>query len=75
MNIQEAMNLVMRLPQEKQMEVFDFIAFLYGRTVPRPTGAPRPPLEQEPLCGLWKDREDMADGVSYIRNLRRREWP
>jgi len=23
-----------------------------------------------PACGMWKDREDMADPVAYIRKLR-----
>ena len=34
----------------------------------------RKPLRDEPFFGMWKDREDMADPVEYIRNLRREHW-
>jgi len=27
--------------------------------------------QDQPLFGLWKDREDLADPAAYIRNLRR----
>ncbi len=75
MNIREALNLVDHLPPDKQAEIADFIDFLYRRTHPDTADAAHPPLEQEPLCGLWQDREDMADSVGYVRGLRRREWP
>ncbi len=26
--------------------------------------------QDQPLFGLWKDREDLADPASYVRNLR-----
>jgi hypothetical protein len=26
--------------------------------------------EDQPLFGLWKDREDMSDPASYVRDLR-----
>lgn len=34
--------------------------------------ADRPPvnLRDQPFVGMWKDREDMADPVAYIRKLR-----
>ena len=33
-----------------------------GRTLVNP--------RDHPACGMWKDREDMADPVAYIRKLR-----
>jgi antitoxin (DNA-binding transcriptional repressor) of toxin-antitoxin stability system len=33
------------------------------------TEAPR--TQDQPLFGLWRDREDLADPASYLRNLRR----
>jgi len=27
--------------------------------------------KDQPACGIWKDREDMADVLAYVRNLRR----
>lgn len=29
-----------------------------------------PKTEDQPLFGLWKDREDLADPASYVRNWR-----
>jgi antitoxin (DNA-binding transcriptional repressor) of toxin-antitoxin stability system len=26
--------------------------------------------EDTPMCGMWKDREDMADPVAYVRKMR-----
>ena len=30
-----------------------------------------PRTQDQPFFGLWKDREDLADPASYVRNLRR----
>lgn len=27
-------------------------------------------IKSFPFFGLWKDREDISDGLSYVRNLR-----
>jgi antitoxin (DNA-binding transcriptional repressor) of toxin-antitoxin stability system len=36
---------------------------------------PRPKTKDQPLFGIWKDREDLGDPTSYVRNLRRpRQW-
>jgi antitoxin (DNA-binding transcriptional repressor) of toxin-antitoxin stability system len=32
--------------------------------------ATAPKTRDQPLFGLWKDREDMSDPASYLRNLR-----
>lgn len=74
MTVQEAIHLLEELPPDKQAEIFDFIAFLHSRTAKQVSDSPRPPLENEPLCGLWADREEMADSVAYVRGLRQREW-
>jgi antitoxin (DNA-binding transcriptional repressor) of toxin-antitoxin stability system len=34
------------------------------------TGAAAPKTKDQPLFGLWKDREDMSDPASYLRQLR-----
>jgi antitoxin (DNA-binding transcriptional repressor) of toxin-antitoxin stability system len=34
------------------------------------TGSPAPKTKDQPLFGLWKDREDMTDPASYLRRLR-----
>ena len=43
-----------------------------ARLVPSSTAAGRIPgkVSDQPFVGMWKDREDMADPVAYVRKLR-----
>lgn len=35
----------------------------------------RRPLREEPFFGMWKDREDMAEGgAAWVRKIRREQW-
>src|SRR5580658_966126 len=34
------------------------------------SGSSSPKTKDQPLFGLWKDREDMGDPASYLRRLR-----
>lgn len=34
----------------------------------------RPSLTLEPFVGMWRDRDDMADSVRWVREIREREW-
>lgn len=64
------------LPNEAKREVVDFIAFLQSR-YERPALAQktkRAKIRKEPFVGMWKDREDLSDSVSWVRDIRRREW-
>lgn len=36
--------------------------------------AKKVPLREEPFVGMWADREDMADAVEWVRNIRRTQW-
>jgi len=35
-----------------------------------PAGSGAPKTKDQPLFGLWKDREDIGDPASYLRRLR-----
>ena len=43
-----------------------------ARLVPSSATAGRTPIKvsDQPFVGMWKDREDMADPVAYVRKLR-----
>lgn len=61
---------------EAKREVIDFIAFLqirYERPAPVKK-TKKSKLKKEPFIGMWKDRADLSDSVSWVRDLRRREW-
>jgi len=27
-----------------------------------------------PICGMWADREDMADSTGWVREIRKKHW-
>ena len=40
------------------------------RKTPLTPGDPLPKTQDQPFFGLWKDRDDMAEPVEWVRNLR-----
>ena len=68
------LNRFKNLPPEAQKEVADFISLLYKcyRSSPQPQAKKR--LAQEDFIGLWKDRPDMRDSTSWVRDIRKKEW-
>ncbi len=64
------------LPPEVQREVSDFIAFLKSRykQMPPKKEVKKVNLNEEQFIGMWKDRQDMKDSVSWVRNVRKKEW-
>ena len=63
------------LPPEAQRQVTDFIAFLKARyTKPMGSRRTRRALRDEPFVGMWRDREDMKDSVTWVRRVRLNEW-
>ena len=63
------------LPPEAQRLVLDLVLLLSSQ--PHPSArrkTKRVPLSKEKFIGMWKDRADMADSATYVRNLRRSEW-
>jgi len=67
---------ISNLPPEAQRQVVDFIAFLrtrYKRSDAEKQ-AKRINLVNEPFIGIWKDREDMNNSSTWLRNVREAEW-
>jgi hypothetical protein len=67
---------ISNLPPEAQRQVVDFIAFLrtrYKRSDEKKQ-TKRINLANEPFIGLWKDREDMNNSSTWLRNVRKAEW-
>jgi len=64
------------LPPEVQREVSDFIAFLKTRYEPSPPKkeVKKVNLNEEQFIGMWKDRQDMKDSVSWVRNVRKKDY-
>jgi len=70
------MQEIASLPTEAQQEVMDFVAFLKTRySTTQPVRKERQTkLIDEPFIGMWRDREDMEDSTTWVRELRRHEW-
>ena len=66
------------LPITQQKEIADYIAFLkkrYKKTVSSRTSIPRKQkLSTESFIGIWQNRKDMKDSISWVRNTRLTEW-
>lgn len=63
------------LSNEERLKLERFIAKLRKQHAERtkPKKQLRP-LREEPFFGMWKDREDMADPVEWVRKIRREHW-
>ena len=76
MDVEEIFRDLATLPPKAQRQVADFIAFLqerYKRSRPRRYSKKRN-LAEEPFIGLWKDRKDMENSTSWVRNIRQSNW-
>ncbi|MGB8645117.1 MAG: DUF2281 domain-containing protein [Anaerolineae bacterium] len=63
------------LSPELQQQVVDFIAFLRVRYAAQSSkAAKRPSLNKELFVGIWRDRKDLADSTSWVRQVRANEW-
>ncbi len=64
------------LPAEAQKQVIVFIEFLQKRYELK-TKKPRTGkslLKNKKFVGLWKNRKELDDSSSWIKNLREKEW-
>lgn len=64
------------LPEEARRQVADFAAFLRQRyKVAPPMSRSRPAdLAHEPFIGMWRNRQDLEDSVTWVRDTRKAEW-
>ena len=76
MNLQVLLNDIKTLPQDKQEEVVDFIAFLKARSGTRKeqVASTNPAVKSDGFFGMWSHRDEMADSSSWVRDMRSREW-
>ena len=75
MNLQVLLNDIKTLPQDKQEEVADFIAFLKSRsgTLKEQATSTNTAVKSDSFFGMWSHRDEMADSSSWVRDLRNRE--
>lgn len=76
MEQEKIVNDISSLPPEAQRQVVEFIAFLKTRYTRfrEEKQSKRTDLVNESFIGIWKDREDMKDSGTWLRNIRNAEW-
>ena len=77
MNAESLIKQISELPPALQAQVADFVEFLSTRDKLTKQPHPSPELGElvnDPAIGMWADREDMRDGVEWVRRLRESEW-
>jgi hypothetical protein len=42
--------------------------------VPIRTNSPAPKASDHPACGMWAEREDLGDPVTYVRKIRQNRF-
>jgi hypothetical protein len=64
------------LPPDAQQQVIDFMAFLATRhqAEPSATQPHESNLSDDPLVGMWADRDDLTDSSAWVRTMREHEW-
>ena len=64
------------LPEEAQHQVADFVAFLRQRYKAAPSKQQSRPvdLEKELFIGMWRNRQELEDSTTWVRNTRKAEW-
>lgn len=74
--IEKIISKFANLPPEAQKEVADFISLLYERYQGSSDlqSIQKKKLTQEEFIGIWKDRSDMEDSTSWVRDTRKKEW-
>ena len=63
------------LPPEAQKQIRDFVAFIKARYTSGSQMKTRAgSLTDEPFIGMWRDREDLQDSTTWVRQVRQQEW-
>lgn len=64
------------LPAEARHQVADFIAFLQQRYKANQISqkARHVDLAHEPFIGMWRNRQELSNSSSWVRNTRKSEW-
>jgi len=76
MTNEDMLREILALPPEGQRIVAEIVSALRQRYASQQS-APQPEpvnLLAEPFIGWWNDREETADSVEWVRNLREQEW-
>ena len=69
------LDILDQLPPSARKEAENFLRYLYDQHV---TSAPKKTantsVTESPFVGMWKDREDLQDSTSWVKEQRKSQW-
>ena len=76
MTNQELLEEFLELPPEAQTEVLRLITFLKQKHQQEEatSALPNADLKNDSFMGIWREREDLSNSSTWVRNLRKNEW-
>lgn len=73
MTNEELLNKIASLPADAKRKVEKYLIYLQQIRV-SPKSKNSVDLEKEEFFGMWRDRDEMRDSTSWVRNLRETHW-
>lgn len=74
MTDEEILHEIAALPPEGRNLLEDFLSFMRQRYARQDTPMPNTPLQHENFIGMWRDRDEITDRTTWVRDLRTSEW-
>lgn len=74
MTNEEILREIVALPPEGRNLLENFLDFMRQRYAPQNVPTSSTPLPSEKFIGMWRDRDEMSDGTTWVRNLCMSEW-
>ena len=74
MTNEEILREIASLPSEGRNLLENFLALMRQRYAWQDAPIPSMPLQSENFIGMWRDRDEMTDSTTWVRDLRTSEW-
>ncbi|MGD1903646.1 MAG: hypothetical protein ACFB9N_15550 [Geitlerinemataceae cyanobacterium] len=71
MTLQELQQQALQLPPHERRQL---AAILQDSLTPTQTPQPLN-LQNQPFVGMWRDRPETQNSTTWVRGLRRQQWP
>ena len=71
---EELLREIAALPPEGRNLLENFLGVMRQRYARQDAPTLSTPLPSEKFIGMWRDRDEMSDSATWVRNLRTSEW-
>lgn len=74
MTNEELLREISTLSMEARLQIEKYVALLKKQKKAALKKNLKKPLRDEAFFGIWKDREEMHDSTTWVRNIRKTHW-